>query len=106
VRAERVRNLLFITGWPARIVLLGLIRAYRASLGRALGSRCRFHPSCSAYAEAVIGELGVFRGLALSVWRVARCSPLTRGGVDYPPARRGHRRGEYENLIRSGEQAA
>lgn len=82
-----VRRVLWFAGWPARCALLALVRAYRLTLAYAFGGSCRFHPSCSAYAEEAISSLGAVRGGALSVWRVLRCSPLSGGGVDYPPLR-------------------
>ena len=76
-------------GAPVRLVLLGLIAAYRASLGQLAAGRCRFHPTCSAYAAEAIRNHGALRGTALAVWRVLRCSPLTAGGLDpVPEARR------------------
>lgn len=77
---------LWVAGWPARSVLLVLIRGYRLTLGQVVGGNCRFYPSCSAYAEEAVRRCGAVRGVALSLWRVLRCSPLTRGGVDHPPA--------------------
>jgi putative membrane protein insertion efficiency factor len=80
-----LRRVFWVTGWPARIALIWSIRLYRATLGTVLGGRCRFFPSCSAYAEQAIAEAGAIRGVPLSVWRVIRCSPLTSGGIDHPP---------------------
>jgi uncharacterized protein len=79
------RRTLWVAGSPLRLSLVSLVRLYRVSLSQAFGGRCRFHPTCSAYAEQAIGELGVVRGVGLAVWRILRCSPLTAGGVDYPP---------------------
>jgi putative membrane protein insertion efficiency factor len=76
---------LWIAGAPARFVLLTPIRFYRATLSGLVGGRCRFYPSCSSYAEVAIRDSGAVRGLALTVWRVLRCSPLSKGGVDHPP---------------------
>jgi putative membrane protein insertion efficiency factor len=87
VRAARARRVLWIAGWPVRFSLLTLVRLYRLTLGQVIGGGCRFYPSCSAYAEQAIGELGAIRGTALTVWRVLRCSPLSKGGVDHPPTR-------------------
>ena len=81
---QRVRRWLRITGWPVRALLVGLVRGYRLSVGQLLGGRCRFYPSCSAYAEEAIGRSGVTRGGLLSVWRVLRCNPFGAGGFDYP----------------------
>jgi putative membrane protein insertion efficiency factor len=83
-----VRRTLWTAGWPARLSLVTLVRLYRLTLGQVIGGGCRFYPSCSSYAEQAIGELGAIRGTALTVWRVLRCSPLSRGGVDHPPKRR------------------
>ncbi len=78
----------WIAGWPVRFVLLSLVRLYRLTLGQVVGGGCRFYPSCSAYAEQAIAEMGAVRGTTLAVWRILRCSPLSKGGVDYPPRRR------------------
>ena len=75
-------------GLPARAVLVGLIRLYRVTLGGWVGGQCRFYPSCSHYAEGAIRQAGAVQGTALAVWRVLRCSPLSAGGVDYPPRSR------------------
>lgn len=80
------RGAAWTIGTPVRLTLVGLIRLYRSTIGLLLGGRCRFHPSCSAYAEQAIAELGVLRGGSLAVWRVLRCGPWTSGGIDYPPA--------------------
>jgi putative membrane protein insertion efficiency factor len=89
-----LRRIAWAAGWPLRAALVGAIRVYRITLSGMLGGQCRFHPTCSAYAEEVVAELGAVRGVALSTWRVLRCSPLTAGGVDFPPGHeRRHRRG-------------
>ncbi|MBK5298068.1 MAG: membrane protein insertion efficiency factor YidD [Vicinamibacteria bacterium] len=51
----------------------------------AVGIQCRFTPTCSHYAEAVIANNGALRGSWLSVKRLARCGPWTPAGtVDLP----------------------
>ena len=74
-------------GAPLRLAMLGLIALYRATLGPLLAGRCRFHPSCSAYAAEAVRIHGAVRGGALAVWRLLRCSPLTAGGIDPVPDR-------------------
>ena len=71
-----------------RAILIASIRAYRAVLGPATGQRCRFHPSCSAYAEEAIRTRGAVIGTLLATWRILRCSPLSAGGIDPVPRRR------------------
>jgi putative membrane protein insertion efficiency factor len=76
---------LWAMGWPARMVLIGVVRLYRVTLSGLLGGQCRFHPSCSVYAEGAIGNRGAVVGSVLAVWRILRCSPLSRGGIDPAP---------------------
>ena len=73
-------------GAPARIALLGLIRVYRVTLSGWLGGQCRFYPTCSHYAEDAIRMHGALRGTLMAAWRIARCGPFTRGGVDHVKA--------------------
>jgi putative membrane protein insertion efficiency factor len=58
------------------------IRLYRALLSPLLGDRCKYYPSCSAYAEQAIREYGILRGLILAGWRLLRCNPWSHGGFD------------------------
>jgi putative membrane protein insertion efficiency factor len=69
--------------WPVML----LIKAYRYGLSPLLGSHCRFHPSCSQYAETAVARFGVLRGGWLAVKRLARCHPWHEGGVDPVPGR-------------------
>lgn len=66
------------------------IRGYQMFVSPLLGPRCRFYPSCSAYAVEAITTHGVLRGLYLAVRRLLRCHPWNPGGLDpVPPARSG-----------------
>jgi len=71
---------------PARVVV-SLLVAYRRWVSPLLGQRCRFMPSCSAYAVEAITEHGLGRGTALAVRRLSRCHPFHRGGYDPVPAK-------------------
>lgn len=62
-------------------VLLPL-RVYSRMISPVLPARCKYYPTCSAYAEQAIRELGVLRGGILAAWRLARCNPWSHGGVD------------------------
>lgn len=99
------RAVLRAVGLPARLVLLGLIRLYRLVAGPLLGGRCRFHPSCSAYAEEAIRVHGAVKGTALAAWRVARCSPLGSGGTD-PVPDPGRWRATYDGVSRVSPRGA
>jgi len=67
-----------------RRALILPIRAYQWGVSPLLGRRCKYHPTCSAYAVGAIREFGVLRGLVLAGWRLLRCNPWSHGGVDYP----------------------
>jgi uncharacterized protein len=85
---SHVHRIAWRAGAPARLALLGLIRLYRVTLSGWLGGQCRFYPTCSRYAEDAIRLHGAVRGVLMAAWRIARCGPFTRGGVDRVPAPR------------------
>src|SRR3954453_13522067 len=69
------------------LVLTLLVRGYQLFVSPLLGPRCRFYPSCSAYALTALQRHGAVRGTWLTVCRLARCHPWNPGGVDHvPPA--------------------
>ena len=68
-----------------RQLLLLPIRIYRYAFSPMLGPNCRFHPSCSEYAQEAITVHGALRGSWLAALRVARCHPWHPGGYDPAP---------------------
>lgn len=68
-------------------VLLAPIAAYQRWVSPALPRRCRYEPTCSAYAAQAIRRFGVARGLLLAGWRLLRCNPFSHGGFDPLPDR-------------------
>jgi putative membrane protein insertion efficiency factor len=44
---------------------------------------CRYHPTCSQYAHDALRKHGLLRGSLRAAWRILRCNPWSRGGVDY-----------------------
>jgi uncharacterized protein len=66
----------------ARAVAAFPIRLYRRLISPALGRRCKYHPSCSAYALQAIRSYGILRGVVLAGWRLLRCNPWSHGGFD------------------------
>jgi putative membrane protein insertion efficiency factor len=65
-----------------RELFLAPLHLYRRLISPALPPRCRYYPSCSAYAVQAVRELGVVRGTIVAAWRVMRCNPWSLGGVD------------------------
>lgn len=72
----------------ARVVACAPILLYRKVLSPALPRRCKYEPTCSAYALQAIQREGVARGLVLAAWRVLRCNPFSHGGHDPVEAQR------------------
>ena len=69
-------------------ILQALVSGYRYFLSPLLAPACRFHPSCSAYAEEALRQHGALRGSWLSARRICRCGPWHPGGVDPVPGPR------------------
>jgi uncharacterized protein len=59
------------------------IRLYRLLVSPLFPGTCKYHPSCSQYAIDAIRKHGVLKGSAKAGWRLLRCNPWSRGGVDY-----------------------
>ena len=62
---------------------VGLVYLYRYTVGVLVPGGCKYHPSCSQYAIDALRRYGLFRGVVLAGWRLLRCNPWSRGGVDY-----------------------
>jgi len=70
---------------PAGWLLVGLLTGYQRFVSPLLGPRCRFYPSCSAYALEAVRVHGALRGSWLAVRRLSRCHPFHAGGIDPVP---------------------
>ena len=77
-------------------LILALLAAYKRLLSPLFGSRCRFDPSCADYTRVAIARHGAARGGLLGLWRIARCQPLCRGGIDPVPQTFVFRRGPHK----------
>lgn len=77
-----MKRSLELTRRIAAAPLLLLLTLYRRLISPALPRRCRYEPTCSAYAEQAIRELGPLRGTILALWRLLRCNPFSPGGND------------------------
>jgi len=76
-------------------ILLATIAFYQRWLSPAIHAlkpgRCRYVPTCSEYASIAIATHGPLRGVALATWRLLRCNPFARGGLDNVPALAAHK---------------
>jgi putative membrane protein insertion efficiency factor len=65
--------------------LRAMVRAYQWCLRPLLPPACRFHPSCSHYADEALARHGAWRGGWLTLRRLVRCGPWSDGGYDPVP---------------------
>ena len=64
------------------------IRFYQYCISPLFPARCRFYPTCSAYAREALMTHGIIKGGLLAAYRLLRCHPFCSGGYDpVPPAK-------------------
>lgn len=80
-------TLLQRAGRVLALPLIWLVRGYQLFVSPLLGPRCRYYPSCSTYAVTALQRFGPLKGTWLAAYRVLRCNPFSRGGVDHVPER-------------------
>ncbi|MFM5905949.1 MAG: membrane protein insertion efficiency factor YidD [Micrococcales bacterium] len=65
-----------------RNLLIALLIGYRKVISPLYGDVCRYYPSCSTYGLQQLQQHGVVLGVLLTAWRILRCNPWSRGGID------------------------
>lgn len=65
-------------------VLLSLINIYQ-SMPLGSHSKCKYYPTCSNYAKEAIETYGSFKGAFLTIKRILKCNPFSKGGIDLVP---------------------
>jgi putative membrane protein insertion efficiency factor len=65
-----------------RLILVSLLKFYKAVISPWLPPSCRFTPTCSEYAREAIERHGALRGSGMAIWRLLRCQPFCAGGYD------------------------
>jgi len=68
-----------------RKILIALIFFYKKYISPYKGTKCPYFPSCSDYGLEAVKKHGVLTGSALLFWRILRCNPFSKGGVDRVP---------------------
>ncbi|BAU15059.1 hypothetical protein LEP3755_56160 [Leptolyngbya sp. NIES-3755] len=71
-----------------KVLLIGLVKAYRVAISPLLMPSCRFHPTCSQYAIEALETHGALKGSWLSARRICRCHPFNPGGYDPVPEKK------------------
>jgi len=72
-------------GVPLVGLLVFVIELYRRLVSPLMPPSCRYHPSCSAYAQEALRKHGLLRGARLAAGRILRCHPFHAGGWDPVP---------------------
>ena len=65
-----------------KFLALWVLRVYKRWVSPAFPPSCRYVPTCSEYAMEAVERYGALRGGAMAAWRVLRCHPFVKGGLD------------------------
>ncbi|MBO7536554.1 MAG: membrane protein insertion efficiency factor YidD [Bacilli bacterium] len=76
-------------------LFIKLIKMYKQS-GASRGS-CKYIPTCSSYSLECFEKYNFFKALGLTIWRILRCNPFSKGGYDPSPFSICEK--EYEYLV-------
>lgn len=68
-----------------KYIAIALINFYRKIISPLFPAKCKYYPTCSAYALTAVKRFGFIRGTMLAVWRILRCNPWSMGGIDPVP---------------------
>ncbi|MBQ8582556.1 MAG: membrane protein insertion efficiency factor YidD [Ruminococcus sp.] len=68
-----------------KYIAIALINFYRKFISPLFPAKCKYYPTCSAYALTAVKRFGFIRGTLLAVWRILRCNPWSLGGIDPVP---------------------
>ena len=68
--------------------LIWLIKFYRKYISPKTPPSCKFTPTCSQYGLEAIERFGAFKGGFMTLWRILRCNPFSKGGYDTVPQKK------------------
>lgn len=69
-------------------ILLALIKFYKSAVSPHMQKHCKYIPTCSEYGLEAIERFGALKGTALTIWRILRCNPFSKGGYDPVPEKK------------------
>lgn len=70
-----------------KYIMIKLIEIYKMIPGN-FHDRCKYYPTCSTYAKISYERFGFFKGTYLTIKRILRCNPFSKGGYDPVPERK------------------
>jgi len=62
--------------------IIALLKFYSKNISVFFPRRCKYYPTCSSYAIQALEKKGLLKGSILSLWRLLRCNPFSKGGYD------------------------
>ena len=68
--------------------LIWLIKFYKKAISPHTRPSCKYYPTCSQYALEAIERFGAFKGGCMTIWRILRCNPFSKGGYDPVPEKK------------------
>ena len=72
--------------------LIWLIRFYQRAISPLSPPCCKYYPTCSNYGLQAIERFGALKGGLLTLWRILRCNPFSKGGYDPVPEKKEKRK--------------
>ena len=75
-------SILLMVWLAPRNLLILFIKAWRRVISPLYGDVCRYYPTCSAYGLGQVQQRGVIAGSILTLLRIVRCNPWSKGGID------------------------
>jgi len=67
-----------------KALVISAIKFYQKAISPLFPGKCRYYPTCSSYAILSIEKYGLLKGSLKALYRVLRCNPFSKGGIDYP----------------------
>lgn len=81
IKTKITFNIKHITLFPRKIEIF-IIDLYKKYISPSLGCHCKYYPTCSTYVREAVDKYGIIKGNILGLYRIIRCNPFSRGGVD------------------------
>ena len=95
--AHAVEKLITSANHYILAALMVLLRAYQIIISPLSQPRCRYQPTCSEYAKQALELHGISKGMILTIRRLCRCHPFSKGGVDLVPRPHGPNDSQVNN---------
>ena len=85
--------------------LIWLIRFYQKYISSRTPPSCKYYTTCSNYGIEAVSEYGALVGFFMTLWRILRCNPFSKGGFDpVPEKKKKPKRISYERNDYSSEK--